>query len=186
MSRQSFKSMRYVLRIRLVRCPLAKFRSRPQVTCSLLMCTKRFFLIARLPTYSPQFSLPFSSANSKIKMVLNILLLLLFLTKFSSSKSDNALLSILSEEDRYCSSDDGDEDCDATVTVDCDAIFEAKGAPNVAHVVRLKQVLLDDVNVEWKDREKMFFVESAGNDHLKTRQVATSRSVFTKESTVYT
>jgi hypothetical protein len=104
-------------------------------------------------------------------MFQKVLVLILFLNKKFASTSDVLLSSKQSNEDN-CSSDG----CDENVTLDCDAIFTARGVKKSKdYIVPLKDVLSDDANLEWRNSEKMFFVESSGNDHLKIRQVSLTK-----------
>jgi len=102
-------------------------------------------------------------------MFTNVILLFTFLNSILSVNCDEGLLSRKSPEDSTCSLSDG---CDAAATLDCDAIFSRKGGKKPEDIlVTLQDVLLDEVHAAWKNLDKIFFIESAGNDHLKTRQV---------------
>ena len=102
-------------------------------------------------------------------MFSKVIFLFAFLNLMLQAKCDDDLLSRQSQEDMTCSSSDG---CDAPATLDCDAIFTLKGGKKPEEIlVKLEDVLLDEVHAAWKNSDKMFFIESAGNNRLTTRQV---------------
>ena len=102
-------------------------------------------------------------------MFSKVIFLFAFLNLMLQAKCDDDLLSRQSQEDMTCSSSDG---CDAPATLDCDAIFTLKGGKKPEEIlVKLEDVLLDEVHSAWKNSDKMFFIESAGNNRLTTRQV---------------
>ena len=105
-------------------------------------------------------------------MLTKAIFLLMFLNLVLPSNCDDELLSRPRKEDMTCSSNDG---CDASATLDCDALFSPKAGKKPEEILLpLGDVLLDEVHAAWKNSDKMFFVESAGNKFLTTRQVFTS------------
>ena len=90
---------------------------------------------------------------------------------FKFSFSDNVLLSVNLKEEQ-CS--EGSSQCD-DVTLNCDELFSLTNKneeKKERKIVTLEDVMLGG-NENWRnlDSKKMFFVESAGRDHLTPRQV---------------
>ena len=96
--------------------------------------------------------------------------LILFVSLFKFSISDDVLLSVELNEEK-CSSE---SQCD-DVTFNCDELFSLTNKNEEKKkdtFVTLKDLMLGG-NEKWRefDSKKMFFVESAGRNHLTPRQV---------------